>query len=407
MFKGMRFVLVIIGVCALAINSQAQCPGYTPTNNTNLACEIATASRSTSQDATTLSSISATLATQLSQLPIATAVSGSGITIGASGLPTVTTEGLGTILTQRGGTIGKHKLMLSFNFQRFNFESVDGISLRSLPVVVNYDPTRNNVFLQDTSDISFRVDQFTAMATFGLTSHMDVSFIVPFSNVNLRTSTAATLHSIAYTGTTPTAYASQDLGLLSLPGSATGIGDIRVNLKMNVRGGEGKTAMAVGGEIRFPTGDERNYLGTGAYGLKPYVVLSHRGRLTPNVSIGYQWNGSSILNFGDNLPGAFLYSGGADLLVTKKGSFTITGEFLGQYVLNAPRLTLASVNVPLVGSRQTVQYFKGSYAMNNAGFGFKLNPFKGLILSANALCKLDDAGLRSKIVPLFGVAYRF
>jgi hypothetical protein len=407
MLKGMRFALGIIGMCALTASLQAQCPGYTPGNNTNLACEIATASRSTAQDATTLSSISATLATQLSQLPIATAVSGSGITIGASGLPTVSTEGLGTILTQRGGTIGKHKLMLSFNFQRFVFQSVDGISLKGLPVVVNYDPTKNNVFLQDASDISFRVDQFTAMATFGLTSRIDVSFIVPFSKVDLSTSTSANLYSVQYTGTTPTAWTSQDLGVVSLPGSASGIGDVRVNIKANVLGGEGKTAMALGGEVRFPTGDERNYLGTGAYGFKPYLVLSHRGRLTPNVSIGYQWNGSSILNFSENLPAAFLYSGGADLLVTKKASFTLTGEFLGQYVIDAPRLTVATTNIPIVGGRQTVSYFKGSYAMNNAGAGFKLNPFKGLILSANALFKLDDAGLRSKIVPLFGVAYRF
>jgi hypothetical protein len=81
---------------------------------------------------------------------------------------------------------------------------------------------------------------------------------------------------------------------------------------------------------------------------------------------------------------------------------------LGQYVINAPRLLVQSVAIPLVGNRPSVKSFKGSYASDNAAFGFKLNPFKGLIMSASALVKLDTAGLRQRtVVPLFGAAYRF
>ena len=410
MLKGARIILVLIVIFGVAATLQAQCPGYRPPpNNTNLACEIATASRSTSSDATTLSSISATLATQLSQLPIAAAAAGTGITIGATGLPTVSTDSLGTILTQRGRTIGRHQLLVSFNFQRFGFESVDGISLHSLPVVVQYfpPPASNNVFLQDTSNISFRVDQYTAMATFGLTRRVDVSVIVPFSKVYLATTTRAVLHSFAVSGGVPSSPSSTPVvpDPLYLPGTAGGIGDVRVAVKANILGAEGKTSMAVGGEVRFPSGDAVNYLGTGAYGIKPYLVISRRGRLTPNVNIGYQWNGSSVLNFNDNLPASFLYSGGVDFRVNRQ--FTLTGEFLGQYVIDAPRLTLQTISIPLIGDRTTVKAFKGSYAMDNAGFGFKVTPFKNLVFSASALIKLDDAGLRSKVVPLFGAAYRF
>jgi hypothetical protein len=45
--------------------------------------------------------------------------------------------------------------------------------------------------------------------------------------------------------------------------------------------------------------------------------------------------------------------------------------------------------------------------MDNAGVGFKLKIFKGLQLSGNALFKLDDAGLRSNVVPLVGLSYKF
>lgn len=425
MFKGVRLVLVIVGICLLSATLQAQCPGYNPTKNTNLACETVTALRGTAADPAGLAPLgtvlSTAIGTQISQLPIAAAATGSGITIGASGLPTVSTDSLGTILTQRGKTIGKHRLLITFNFQRFVFEKVDGTPLKNFPVVVNFFPctaapcptSTNNVYLQDTSRINFRVDQFTFLSTFGLTNKIDVSFILPLSRVNLDTATSATLHSIAYSapGVPSSGISAAISPDLYLPGSASGIGDIRVNVKANVLGFEGKTNMAVGGEVRFPTGDERNFLGTGAYGIKPYMVISRRGRVTPNVNIGYQWNGTSILNFGQNLPAAFLYSGGADVRVDKR--LTLLGEFLGQYVINAPRVALMTVTVPLIGNQlnvalPSVAKINESYASNNVAFGLKLSPFKTLVLSASALAKLDQNGLRQRtVVPLFGAAYRF
>ena len=406
MFKGVRIALICIAVCATAATLQAQCPGFNKTKNTNLACELATGLRGSTNttEFDSLRSFYVTMGGQLSQLPIASAASVSGITIGASGLPTVSTDSLGTILTQRGKTIGKHKLLLSFNFQRFGFERADGISLKDLLFVFNPFPG-SGIFYQDNSRISFRVDQFTSLATFGLTDKIDVSFILPFSRVSLDTATTATQICIGCVLGVPQITALTP-DPLYLPGSASGIGDVRVNVKANVLGTEGKTSLAIGGEVRFPSGDALNFLGTGAYGIKPYLVISRRGRVTPNVSIGYQWNGSSVLNFGKNLPASFLYAGGADFRVDKR--LTLTAEFLGQYVINAPRLTLQTVTIPLVGDRSSVTTFNGSYAVDNASFGFKLNPFKNLILSASALVKLDQGGLRQRTVdPLFGAAYRF
>ncbi len=416
MSKGVRLILVIISVCAIAVTAQAQCPGYNPNNNTNLACETVTALRGTGADPGALAAVGTVLATaigsQLSQLPIAAAASGSGITIGASGLPTVSTDSLGTILTQRGKTIGKHRFLFSFNFQRFVFYTEDGIPLKNLPVVVNFFPcatqpcptSTNNVYLQDTSRISFRIDQFTALGTFGLTDRIDVTFILPFSKVDLNTLTNAQLHSISYT--TSTASTTPIVPDLYLPGSATGIGDVRANVKANVLNNERKSALAVGAEVRFPTGDERNFLGTGAYGFKPYVAYSRRGRVTPNINLAYQWNGSSILDFGRNLPASFIYSGGADLRVNN--ILTLNGEFLGQYILDAPRMIAYTVNIPFIGPRQSVIRRNESFVSQNVAFGFKLNPLKNLVFTASAMAKLDDNGLRQRtVVPLFGAAYRF
>jgi hypothetical protein len=49
-------------------------------------------------------------------------------------------------------------------------------------------------------------------------------------------------------------------------------------------------------DVRLPTGDELNYHGAGAYGVKPFVVLSTTTPLfSAHLNAGYQWNGSSFL----------------------------------------------------------------------------------------------------------------
>ena len=54
--------------------------------------------------------------------------------------------------------------------------------------------------------------------------------------------------------------------------------------------------MALGVDLRLPTGDERNLLGTGAPGVSPFLAWSGNfGALSPHLNGGYQWNGDSIL----------------------------------------------------------------------------------------------------------------
>ncbi len=402
---------LLLGICTTIAYGQVQpCPGYDWAHNVNLACEILTATRTGRNSS--LGSLSPTIAAQLSQLPIATAVSGSGLTFSRQlGVFTSTSESLGTILTQRGETLGRHKFLASFSYQRFAFDSVDGIDLKNMAIVSKTDFTSMSTYTQADARVDLRVDQFTALGTFGLTNRFDVSVIVPFSKVTLATAAALHAYNVDSANQPLSDY---EVGTFYLPGSATGIGDVMVNLKANVYHGE-HSQIAIGGDVRFPTGDEANYLGTGAYGLRPYIVFSRRGRLTPNFNFGYQWNSKSALytdnTSGNNmsLPSSLTYAAGLDFRVVKR--FTLTGEFLGQCVINGPRLAMGTITIP--GAPQnpyptvTTSSAGQSYAMNNLGAGFKANPFKGLLINATVMFKLDDPGLRANIVPLAGVSYRF
>ena len=66
-----------------------------------------------------------------------------------------------------------------------------------------------------------------------------------------------------------------------------------------------KIALAVGTDLRLPTGDEKNFLGTGALAVKPYAALSLYTKpfengivFSPHVNVGWQFAGKSILGGG-------------------------------------------------------------------------------------------------------------
>jgi hypothetical protein len=432
-----RAIVVTLSAALLGAFAHAQsstpppCPGYNPINNTNLGCELATGFPSTQSFSATQKStgtstgfdpavLSTALAAQLSSLPVATAVSGTGITF-VNGIPTLSSESLGTILTQRGETIGRHRFFFSFNYQRFDFGAVDGVRLKNFETVnvVNFTTTDSSgktvplgtSFVASPDRIDFKVNQYTALGTFGITDRLDLTLIVPFSTVHLTTNSGGTQYNVDPNGTLVSQFPAQSI---HLDGQKTGPGDVIVSLKGNVLRTEGKLSMAAGMDFRLPTGDETNYLGTGAYGLKPYLIVSHAGkRLTPNVNVGYQWNSASSLYTDPttgkhlNLPASFLYSGGADFWLTKH--ITLVGEFVGQYVLNGPRLTQTSVTIPTVGKFTATQgsTTTSSYAIDNAGGGVKMKMWRNLLITASVLFQLDDAGLRAKTVPLAGVSYRF
>src|SRR5207249_1530660 len=75
---------------------------------------------------------------------------------------------------------------------------------------------------------------------------------------------------------------------------AHGIGDLLLRVKTTIWMGE-RFRVAAASDFRLPTGDENNFLGSGTWGVNPFVIVSYRARVSPHVHLGYQWNGASIL----------------------------------------------------------------------------------------------------------------
>ena len=375
----------------------------TTCGSTKLACLLPTAFHT---NPPTFNFFNEAFGTQIAQLPLATPASGFLFTFDkAKGIYVASQESFGPLLAERVETIGRHKAYLAFTYQRFNFSELDGNSLKDLPLLFTFSDAQGPQVVTTTHNrVDAKEDQFVIFGTFGLTQRVDVSLAVPFEKVSMGASAIGTEYS--------TTSAAQASFTEFIPGSASGLGDLVISAKDTLLQHE-HFGVAIGGEFRLPTGDAQNFLGSGAWGLKPYFVAASRGKFAPHLNVAYQWNSKSILATNQNgeqsLPASFDYALGADIGLTKR--LTLAVDWIGQVFHNAPQISSPrSITEMVNGQPQpfpSVELVNGSYQLNSFAAGFKANPTKHLLLTGNVTVKVGDGGLRAKVVPLLGISYSF
>ncbi len=381
-------------------------------------------SSSVEQNATvTATAINTAIATQLSQLPLASASAGT-VEVYKAGVPETFTN-LGPILVDRAQVIGRGKVFLGATASQYVFTDIDGISLGTLPFAYSqtaYYPGTNNplstTYTSESTNLSFRMDQIVGVATVGVSNRVDLSVIVPFERVSLGASANNSQSYVQNTGSN-VAYGPITNSIPHAAGTATGVGDITFNGKGELWSGE-RATFSGGLTVRTPTGDDLNFLGSGSWGFDLYTVYSYLAhRISPHARIGYRWNTTTELynptdKFGANqsLPGGVEFDFGADSSLAK--SFTVAVDVLGDQYLNAPiyerttiplTVTTGSSNTPL--TLPSSQVVNSSYSISNLSTGFKWTPGKSIVFSANVLTQLINAGLRSRPTPLLGLSCKF
>ena len=364
---------------------------------------------------------------QLTAIPLPSPASGFTYEFdSATGTFVRSTRSFGPILSDRAETIGKGRLAFGFSNQFFSFDHLDGVSLSSVPAVFRHDSFelgggRSDVVSTDNT-IQANVGQFAGALTFGLSSRIDVSLAVPLVRTTLSLLSNARIQRLG-TGTDLKVHYFQDPTALGgfgsthqyfTEGSASGIGDLVLRMKATMIR-EGSRALAAGLDVRLPTGDELNLLGTGAMGLRPFGAVSGAwGALAPHANISYQWNGESVLA-GDvragtkaNLPDQFQYAIGSDVAINPR--FSMVFDVLGQRVLNSPRLSVYTLNASgPAGSASLpdIRFSTDSYWATDASLGFKANVASRLLVNFNMRFNLGDAGLADRVAPLIGIEWSF
>jgi hypothetical protein len=332
-----------------------------------------------------------------------------------------TSTSFGPILSERFETIGARRVSIGFAYQKLSFDSIEGVDLRNVPAVFTHDDAellggREDV-VTTVNAIEAEVSRTAVFISYGVTNRLDVSFAVPLVTADMVVTSDASVQRIGTTNPETHFFRSveDDIGAgrrFTAFGNASGLGDVTVRLKGTVRRGTTQ-GVALGLDLRLPTGDERNLLGTGAPGANPFVAWSGNfGALSPHINAGYQWNGESILGGepgsgeAKDLPDLAQYSAGAVIEVHPR--ITAAVDVLGRYVIDSPRLQLEDFHAL---DNQTIlpniTFTSGSFHEISAAAGLKINLFGRLLLDMNLLVRLNQAGLRDKISPLVGIEYAF
>lgn len=413
-------------------------PGGLTLNQPNHKAHFKTASL------TTFSPLTTSIGEELSNLPLGSAGSAVTFSFTPEHVPVPSEDSLGPILTERAQVIGKNHVDVGVAYQYFDFGGIDGLQLRRFPAILEHSvfevngmtPDYENDYISTQNSVGIHLNQIVFYGVVGIGNRLDVSAQIPIEQVHLHvistdhivrtvqceydasctTASGAYMGEYHYFGPLPTSPA-QALAAVNTTftngGSANGIGDVILRAKGEILKGE-KAAASVGIAFRIPSGDANSFLGSGTLGVAPFGAFTYRGRVSPHIRGGYQWNGSSILA-GDptgttgpakaSLPPAILYSGGVDIRVLDR--LTIDADLIGERVLGASRLALGTYVDYFQNPLPNIQSYIGDYSSDSIGVGAKVRLARELVLTGNVTTRVDSGGLVARVVPLVGLSYAF
>ncbi|MGE0640568.1 MAG: transporter [Thermoanaerobaculia bacterium] len=375
--------------------------------------------------------INDSIVSQLGTLPITSSAGGFTYTFDpALGVMTRTSESFGPIFTERAATIGKGKWNVGVNTSRYQYDSLDGLDLDEDEITqsfthldTNHDGTtvatvyEGDLILADANlDLSQDVTVFSA--TWGAGERFDLAFAIPLVRVQLDAALDTHIRRLATEGLeNPPQHRFADGGdqaVYRASGSSSGVGDIQLRGKFAMIRKEGR-GLALGVDVRLPTGDEDELLGTGATAVRVQLLGSANfGRLATHVNFGY--TGADVTDSSKaDLSDEFNFSLAADLAVHER--VTLVGEILWRTLIDAPTLEvgdtthlyqrfdsdqITSTTRPVLDSR------RDDLNIATAVVGAKWNLWGQVLVSTHLMIALNDDGLRdTALVPTIGIDYSF
>ncbi len=372
--------------------------------------------------------INESLATQLATFPIGSSAGGFTYAYDPTlGIFNRTSESFGPIYAERAQTLGRGKWNAGFSYQEASYDTLDDLDLREGEIAfplfhedTNHDGSPTTLFFEgDVIEAATRIRLDTSTAVFfigyGATDRLDLSIAVPVLDVNLDAQAELSINRLA-TGnsgihrfrngtTTESHFAS---------GSASGLGDVVLRGKYRLAG-QGGSGLAAALDVRLPTGDEDDLLGTGATQSKLMLVGSTTfGSFSPHANVGYTLSSGGSDMAGD-VPDEINYAAGFDWAAHPR--LTFAADVVGRVLRDARTIESVNRTVEFVtepdGPLQTAQVPDLHFGQDDldlllGSFGFRWNPGGSFLLSLNAIVSLSDDGLQDDgIIPLFGIDYSF
>jgi hypothetical protein len=357
-----------------------------------------------------------------------------------TGLPLPATASLGPIFGETARPLGAGKIALEISTTYLDLASFRGLPTDQMTFtfthqevpnratgkpdsVLGLNPNESDIMAVRT-DLHARASIGAVSATVGLTRNLDIGVAVPLISLTLSGTARATISSYSFA---VLGFANHYFGGDSLHPvlstaydyhrTATGIGDVAIRAKYSIARGEGIDAAALL-DVRLPTGNTDNFLGTGKTSASIWGILSKRyGDFTPHLNVGYTSNPAALQSdlvqfragfdsrISSSLAFAFDLLGRIDLNKSEAihlfpGSTTIydhPGKFPSTDSSGVAARDVPNSNIP---DAETDNIF-------NAAAGFRYSPADNVIILLNVLIPLNNRGLRAALAPTLGVSTSF
>ena len=306
----------------------------------------------------------------------------------------------GPSFSERAITAGEGRASFGINFIRATYDSLEGRDLGdgSMQTVSLRDASGNDLyagqaFLAITSE---SVVFFTNVA---LNDRFDVGLAVPY--VRLRVDGRHVM----------------DLEQVSGQGEAAGIGDVALRSKLRLVEQDGG-GVALGLDLRLPTGDKEALLGAGVTrALISGIWSASIGSFAPHASGGFEyWSDPFMIRnplAGTNVPAGrhgVVYEAGVEWAPSNR--VTLNGEVLGRWTRNGARLGYVPLDVrqpnPFdIRSAVVAAAAPAGLQRTSLAAGVKWNAFGSALFTASVLMPIRDAGLVDRFTPVFGIDWGF
>lgn len=319
---------------------------------------------------------------------------------------------LDSIFVEPARTVGRGNWAVGASYQRAELTDFDGHDLAgqvALRQTVRFEEGGRIDAMLRFTELEVIADVVTAFVTYGLTEDWDVNVLLPVSHTRLSTR-AQKVREVVEPGqpsvrSTTSVAASDD---------AVGFGDLLLRTKWRVA--RSPLDLALGLNVRAPTGAAGEFQGLGDWTVQPLLILGREfGRHEAHLTLGGEVDADDLERTRAR------YAVGASTQPLE--GLALIVDLIGSSSFVDDRFTITSPNFAPVRSAFLDQFQVRPAAPARGGFravealprndivdvdvGVKWNPRGGVFVFVSALIPATPDGLRANVIPAVGVQYAF